>query len=103
MKRKIIAGALLVVLLAAVAVWYFIDTKEKPAFNVNHKPLGNLDFQPVTLENFWGDTLHAEAYKLAVPENRNKPNSNHIEIAFGRLKSKSANPLPPFVITKRKT
>jgi pimeloyl-ACP methyl ester carboxylesterase len=55
-----------------------------------------LRFEPYSYQ-FEGRTVEAELGRLVVRENRSKPNSNLIELAFTRLKSSATNPGPPTV------
>jgi pimeloyl-ACP methyl ester carboxylesterase len=57
---------------------------------------GELKIEPYVFETR-GEKVNAELGKLSVPENRKKPNSNLIELAFVRFKSTAANPGPPIV------
>jgi len=57
---------------------------------------GHLTLTPYALESSDGRTrVPAELGRLTVPENRTKPDSRLIEIAFLRLKSTAAQPGPP--------
>ena len=58
---------------------------------------GTLKLKPYTFENFKGEKMESEFGTLLVPENRSKPDSNLIELAFVRFKSTAQNPGPPIV------
>jgi pimeloyl-ACP methyl ester carboxylesterase len=58
---------------------------------------GSLKIKPYTFENAKGEKVDAEFGTLLVPENRSKPDSNLIELAFVRFKSTAKNPGPPIV------
>ncbi len=56
-----------------------------------------LKIKPYTFENDKKEKVDAEFGTLLVPENRSKPDSNLIELAFVRFKSTAKNPGPPIV------
>ena len=58
---------------------------------------GALKLKPYTFENDKGEKVASEFGTLLVPENRNNPDSNLIELAFVRFKSTAKNPGPPIV------
>jgi pimeloyl-ACP methyl ester carboxylesterase len=58
---------------------------------------GALKLKPYTFENSKGEKVESEFGTLFVPENRSKPDSNLIELAFVRFKSTAKNPGPPIV------
>src|SRR5206468_946549 len=58
---------------------------------------GDLKIKPYVFENGSGEKVDAELGVLFVPENRNDPQSNLIELAFVRFKSTAKNPGPPIV------
>jgi pimeloyl-ACP methyl ester carboxylesterase len=58
---------------------------------------GDLKIEPYVFESAGKEKVDAEFGRLLVPENRRKPNSNLIELAFVRFKSTSKNPGPPIV------
>jgi pimeloyl-ACP methyl ester carboxylesterase len=58
---------------------------------------GELKIKPYVFENGKGEKVDAELGTLLVPENRNDPQSNLIELAFVRFKSTAKNPAPPIV------
>jgi pimeloyl-ACP methyl ester carboxylesterase len=58
---------------------------------------GDLQIEPYTFEAADGTKVEAERGFLTVPENRQKPGSRLIQIAFVRFKSTSANPGAPIV------
>lgn len=58
---------------------------------------GDLKLEPYVFENAKGEKIEAEFGRLTVPENRQKPNSRLIELAFVRFKSTSAHPGPPII------
>lgn len=58
---------------------------------------GDLKLTPYVFENSKQEKIDAELGVLLVPENRSKPQSNLIELAFVRFKSTSKNPGPPIV------
>jgi pimeloyl-ACP methyl ester carboxylesterase len=54
-------------------------------------------FAPLNIKLVDGGTLDAELGRISVPENRQRPGSRSIEIAFARLKSTAASPGPPTI------
>jgi pimeloyl-ACP methyl ester carboxylesterase len=64
---------------------------------VGQQKAGTLKLKPYTFENSKGEKTPAEFGTLLVPEKRNDPQSNLIELAFVRFKSTAANPGPPIV------
>lgn len=58
---------------------------------------GELKIEPYTFESAAGQKVEAERGFLTVPENRQKPASRLIQIAFVRFKSTAAEPQPPVV------
>jgi len=58
---------------------------------------GTLKIKPYVFENNKKEKVDAEFGTLLVPENRSKPDSNLIELAFVRFKSTAQNPGPPIV------
>ena len=56
-----------------------------------------LKIKPYTFQNDKEEKVDAEFGTLLVPENRSKPDSNRIELAFVRFKSTAKNPGPPIV------
>ena len=60
------------------------------------RTVGSLKFEPYSYQ-FEGRTIEAELGRLVVRENRSKPSSNLIELAFTRLKSTAPNPGPPTI------
>jgi pimeloyl-ACP methyl ester carboxylesterase len=58
---------------------------------------GQLKIKPYTFENDKHEKVDAEFGTLLVPENRSRPDSNLIELAFVRFKSTAKNPGPPIV------
>lgn len=64
---------------------------------VAQQKAGTLKLKPYTFENSKGEKVDSEFGTLLVPENRSKPESNLIELAFVRFKSTSKNPRPPIV------
>ena len=58
---------------------------------------GNLTIERYAFRTPSGDELDAELGRLVVPENRTKPGSRSIELAFVRFKSTAENPGPPIV------
>jgi pimeloyl-ACP methyl ester carboxylesterase len=63
-----------------------------PAF-----PASELQLRPYTFVSTRKDTVAAEWGTLRVPENRSKPGSRTIELAFVRFRSTSDRPGPPIV------
>ncbi|MEO6392606.1 MAG: alpha/beta hydrolase [Pyrinomonadaceae bacterium] len=61
-----------------------------------HK-LGEVNITPKVFETAKGERIEAEFGQLTVPENRTKPGSRLIQLAFVRFKSTVANPGPPIV------
>ena len=58
---------------------------------------GELKLEPRVFESASGQKVDAEFGRLAVPENRSKPGSRLIQLAFVRFKSTATNPGPPIV------
>lgn len=58
---------------------------------------GGLSIEPYRLSTYDGRQHEAELGRLWVPENRSKPSSRLIQVAFVRLKSRSTNPGPPII------
>src|SRR5688572_24563083 len=58
---------------------------------------GDLRIEPYVFESFRGEKVDSELGHLLVPENRQKPSSRLIELAFVRFKSTSKEPGPPIV------
>ena len=58
---------------------------------------GALKLKPYVFETAQGEKVDAELGTLFVPENRTRPESNLIELAFVRFKSTAKNPGPPVV------
>lgn len=58
---------------------------------------GDVKITPYVFENSKEEKIDAELGVLLVPENRSKPESNLIELAFVRFKSTAKNPAPPVV------
>jgi pimeloyl-ACP methyl ester carboxylesterase len=64
--------------------------------HAQERKAGDLKIEPYVFEAR-GEKVNAELGRLIVPENRKKPNSRLIELAFVRFKSTAANPGPPIV------
>lgn len=62
----------------------------------NFEALGSIEPYMVTADD--GNNYSGEMGRLKVPENRDNPKSEFIEIPFFRIKTKSSNPLPPIFI-----
>lgn len=58
---------------------------------------GDLKIEPYVFEPASGEKVDAELGRLLVPENRRKPGSRLIELAFVRFKSTSKKPGPPII------
>lgn len=58
---------------------------------------GDLKIEPYVFESAGKEKVDAELGHLLVPENRERPNSRLIELAFVRFKSTGKNPGPPIV------
>ena len=58
---------------------------------------GALKLKPYTFENAKGEKVESEFGTLLVPENRTKPDTNLIELAFVRFKSTAKTPGAPIV------
>ncbi len=58
---------------------------------------GDVEVRPLDFPHLESMGLEGEAWKLAVPENREKADSRLIKIVFARLKSTAENPGPPLV------
>ena len=59
--------------------------------------VGELKLTPRVFESASGQKVDVEFGELTVPENRQKPNSRLIQLAFVRFKSTSPNPAAPIV------
>ena len=66
-------------------------------FHAQQKKAGDLTVEPYVFQAQNGEKVEAELGRLIVPENRNNPKSNLIELAFVRFKSTSKNPGSPIV------
>ena len=64
---------------------------------LSQQKAGDLKIEPYEFVNAKKEKVEAEIGHLFVPENRNKPNSRLIELAFVRFKSTSPNPSAPIV------
>lgn len=84
MKKRIAFGI--------VSLLWFISLKGQD----NFEALGYLEPYMVTADD--GNNYSGEMGSLKVPENRDNPKSELIEIPFFRIKTKSSNPLPPIFI-----
>lgn len=72
--------------------------RTKPTTAVNTKRVaGAVTITTSSFSSFDGKVLECEAGKLFVPENRQKPGSRLLELAFIRLPSTAKNPLPPVI------
>ena len=78
-------------------VFLFIISLTSALPGVAQQKAGGLKIKPYVYESSKGDKVDAELGVLLVPENRNKPDSNLIELAFVRFKSTSKNPGAPIV------
>jgi hypothetical protein len=58
---------------------------------------GDLQLKPYVFETTRGEKITAEFGVLTVPERRNNPQSNLIELAFVRFKSTARRPRSPIV------
>jgi pimeloyl-ACP methyl ester carboxylesterase len=58
---------------------------------------GNMKIEPFLFEAADGQRVDAELGRLVVPENRSRPRSNPIEIAFVRFRNTAKTPGPPIV------
>ena len=67
------------------------------AQNAESKKAGDLKIEPYVFENTKKEKVDAELGRLLVPENRQKPTSRLIELAFVRFKSTAKNPGAPVV------
>ena len=66
-------------------------------FEVRAQKAGDLKIEPYVFESARKEKVDAELGHLLVPENRQKPDSRSIELAFVRFKSTSKNPGAPIV------
>ncbi|MEW6733867.1 MAG: alpha/beta hydrolase [Acidobacteriota bacterium] len=64
---------------------------------INQQKSSSLKIEPYTFETADGQKVEAELGRLFVPENRGKPQSKLIELAFVRFKSTAKNPGAPIV------
>ncbi|HEX4951521.1 MAG TPA: alpha/beta fold hydrolase [Blastocatellia bacterium] len=71
-------------------------TKPTAATNVK-RSAGAVTITASSFSSFDGEVVGCEAGRLFVPENRQKPNSRLLELAFIRLKSTAPNPQPPVI------
>lgn len=85
-QKKIIFAALSIIFLSISVSLVYAQQKA-----------GDLKIEPYVFESASKEKVDAEIGRLLVPENRQKPNSRLIEIAFVRFKSASKNPGPPIV------
>ncbi len=81
-------------LIAVCLVWSLSTTLSAQKASLK---IGDLEVKTETLKAAEGTEVFAELCRLVVPENRTKPDSRPIEIAFTRLKSKAENPKAPLV------
>ncbi len=65
--------------------------------NVPAQKAGDLKIAPRVFESAGGEKVDVEFGELTVPENRQKPDSRLIQIAFVRFKSTARKPAPPIV------
>jgi len=63
----------------------------------NAQKAGELKIEPYVFESAGKEKVEAELGRLLVPENRRRPDSRLIEIAFVRFKSTSENPGSPII------
>lgn len=68
-----------------------------PILSFNQEPVNSLKMETKTFKSSSGKEIQGEAGSLKVPENRNNPNSEDIQIHFVRLKSTSPNPQSPMI------
>ena len=94
-KFYIVLGILAVVGLGLTALLSSDVPVTKP--NMNEKPLGALELSETFFPNYWGDSLRAERGQLVVPETRDDPQTNHIELFFCRFKSSNPDPGAPII------
>jgi len=78
------------ILLCVICGWYCTPASAQ-------QKAGTLKLKPYVFENNKKEKVDAEFGTLFVPENRSKPDSNLIELAFVRFKSTAPNPGPPIV------
>jgi pimeloyl-ACP methyl ester carboxylesterase len=74
---------------ALVLVWATLAFAQSAA--------GDLKLEPRVFESAGGVKVDAEFGQMTVPENRTKPGSRLIQLAFVRFKSTAAHPGPPIV------
>jgi pimeloyl-ACP methyl ester carboxylesterase len=67
------------------------------ALGAGQQKPGDLKIETYVFEAANKQKINAESGRLVVPENRNNPRSNLIEIAFVRFKSTAKEPGPPIV------
>ncbi len=67
------------------------------ALTLVHGQSNKLMLEPYTFTNMKGEEVAAELGKFSVPENREKPSGNSIELQFVRFKSTNPNPSFPIV------
>lgn len=79
----------LFILFAAILISVSVEARAQKA--------GDLKIEPYVFESASKEKVEAEIGRLLVPENRQKPNSRLIELAFVRFKGTSKNPGPPIV------
>ncbi|MDT7831757.1 alpha/beta fold hydrolase [Flavobacteriaceae bacterium S356] len=98
-KRRIIyLITVLTLVLGGIAMYMvvFVSDIPKTQPNVNHKPLNSLEISKDTLHDHLNNSLGIiETGRLVVKENREKVNSNLIELYFERFKTTAVKPFPP--------
>lgn len=85
----------LLILAVALSTWPTIAVAQNNSTLASGSP--NLTLEPYVFESVRGDKTEAELGRLRVAENRRNPQSQRIEIAFVRFKSKAKQPGPPLI------
>ncbi len=89
-RAPVVAARLLFIAISLVA------TAETHPQDTGQRKPGTLVFEPYKLK-FENQEIDAELGRLTVKENRANPKSNHIELAFVRLKSTAQKPGYPVI------
>ncbi len=68
-----------------------------PFFSFSQQSVNGLNMETKTFKSSSGKEIQGEVGSLVVPENRDNPNSEDIQIHFVRLKSTNPNPQAPMI------
>lgn len=94
-KRRKLAILFALLTAAVIIIRETFFPADQRAFNVNDQSLGTLTSDTLTLTNRWGDHLALDDHRLVVPEDYDDTSGNHIEVAFGVMRTTAATPQPP--------